>query len=425
MLNDWLLVVLLVSAIALVFRGIRRRSVVYEFHFLFGWATLGFVVLQLAGIRNDPMVPAEGTSIALIMAILSCWMVYWGHIAARSAGPIEVHWAFYDRYLIVGAIFLTLVGAAFMLLVYRLGPAQVESQWTGPITIYYFLARCAVYALIIACIVFLRTGSRVALAIVCIVIALYMERFIISGRRGDLIEIALIPLLALWFQRRVAVPRTLVIGGIVMMTLLIHSIGDYRGRVRDEGPIEAFKNVEWSENLKSLYQQGGGEMKNAAFKLSATNLKGNYDLGAFHWNVLIHSYVPGQLIGQNFKRDIMFEIEDSAYEEYGYQPISGSTSGGLTDAYGSFWYFGALLFFAISYVMTRLFISGSRENVMAQIFYMGCIGGALHTVTHHTGSFYVAFINVVLFVLPFLLLARRGGILRRIAVGFSSHQDLR
>lgn len=407
-MNDWLYVLLIISTGVLILSGIRRRSAVYEFGFLFGWAFAGFVVLQIAGVKTDPLIPVDGLTITLIMGILSVWLVLWGQTAARSAGPISIDWAFHDRFLLIGAIILAGVGSYFMILVREYAPLQTERQWSGPITIYIFMARCLIYALIIASIVYLRTGSVVALAIIGLVFLLQFDRLFIGARRADLIEMALIPALAVWFNRRIALPRILVIGAIALMTILINSVGEYRGLVSQVGPVEAMKQVRWIDNSRQIYSVGGAEVENAVYQLSAVNRQASFDFGAFHWNVLVSSYVPGQILGINFKEDLMFEFDDLAYSEYRYEGVPGSTSSGLSDAFSSFWYFGAFIFFGISFFMTRLFESGTRGNVLAQIFYMTCITAALHSVTHHTGLFYISLINAIIFMGPFLILARRG-----------------
>jgi hypothetical protein len=85
---------------------------------------------------------------------------------------------------------------------------------------------------------------------------------------------------------------------------------------------------------------------------------------------------------------------------------TGSTVTGLTDAFHSFWFFGAVKFFLIGFVMSRWWRAASAGNRVAQMVLMLCAGASLQVTTHTTYLFFLIFGEIVTFLLPALHYAR-------------------
>jgi len=119
--------------------------------------------------------------------------------------------------------------------------------------------------------------------------------------------------------------------------------------------------------------------------------------------------VPGQIFGDAFKTSLLLELDQNASfaQFYRYNNVGGSTNTGMSDAFASFWYFGALKFFIIGYVISKLYKSANNNNIFAQCFLMLCFIGGLESVTHGTDRFFMTLPRLILFLLPSLYFARR------------------
>jgi hypothetical protein len=133
----------------------------------------------------------------------------------------------------------------------------------------------------------------------------------------------------------------------------------------------------------------------------------NFDLGAYHWNAIVFSYVPAQLVGRDLKESLYLPLADPALDEYLYSPPLGSTSTGFSDSFHSFWYFGCLEFFIVAFIMQRLWWVARGGNLMAQLLYMLFPVQALQVITHDTHHFVAPWIHIAIFLLPLMLWARR------------------
>jgi hypothetical protein len=141
-----------------------------------------------------------------------------------------------------------------------------------------------------------------------------------------------------------------------------------------------------------------------------------FDLGAFHWNMLVFTYVPAQIVGTDLKNALYLPLGDPALEEYQYRPPMGSTVTGLSDAFGSFWYFGCLKFLLIAVVMQKLWLAARSGSITAQLLYMLLPVQAMQAVTHFTNNFLLPWPHMAMFLLPALLFARRA----RVSAGRSN-----
>lgn len=405
-----LLLILSLLCLALIAWGMNAKGRYYEFPFLAGGTFVSFVLPQLIGLRNSQELPDGALDKTILMAILCAGMCYCGY--AWRGRPLErFNWPLVDQKLILVSALLTLVGAYFFFAISRL-PEDVRenSSWTGLPVAYLFFAQVLGYGFAIAMTLFADKRSNAALGIAIFAGLFYLDRIFLSGRRGVTLEFVFVIMLSLWFGRRLALPRPVVLLALVLGTLALHSTGDYRVVAADEGADrwKRVKDIAFMENLQKQLTEGGSEMANAVYSIAATERNGSYDFGVFHWNTLVFNYVPAQLLGDEFKQSLMIPLEDAdAYKMYGHQASSGSTFSGLVDAFGSFWYFGCLKFFAIGFVLRRLYVTAMAGHFIAKLCYILMITNALHCITHHTQWFVSPWIHFAIFLLPAVYYARQ------------------
>lgn len=414
-MTDLLLVVFAAECAALLYWGLLRRERLYQFPFLAGATFVGWMLPQLVGLSNNEFLPAGALNKTLLMAILCAAMCYLGYVLNRR--PLQAwSWTFDDTRLLYSAAVLSVTGAYFFFAIGRL-PEELTAvaQWTGIPTVYAFFAYLLSYGFAVALVAYLRRPSKPALLVILFDCLFYLDRMVIHGRRAEIVAFSVMVLLALWFQRGLVLPRTVVVAGLLGGTLLINSIGDYRAAMlSEEGPLWCdIASIDYLANLKSLFTEGGDELTNAVYNIEAVDRTHDFDFGLYHWNAMVFSYIPAQFLGQDFKDSLMIELSNPAYTEFLYDPHTGTTPTGLSDAFGSFWYFGSLKFFLIGFVMSRLYRGAQRGHLAAQVLLMVTMTPALHTITHSTHWLLKEWPQIFVFLLPALYFAKTGTVPRK------------
>jgi hypothetical protein len=395
----------------LLLQGMLGRGAIYQYPFLAGATFGGYVLPQLIGLSNDRFLPPGSVSATLVMASLCAAMCWVG--AAAAGKPVHRSYPDYDeRRLLIVSTFLSLIGAYFFYAISRLPPEMFQgTQWTGLPVAYLFFARVMTYGFALAVLLYARTRSRLALALVIYGTMFYLNGIIIGGRRQDLVEFSMIFLMAWWFQRDRCLPRPLMLAGVVLGVLFVNSTGEYRTATgAKEGPKwDEVANIDFVGNIERLTAHGGPELTNAAYNIAAVDRSMKFDLGVYHWNALVFSYVPAQIVGADLKHILYLPLAMPAREEFFYSPVTGSTATGLSDAFQSFWYFGCLKFFLIAFVMQKLWWAARSGSITAQLCYMLMPVQALQAITHTTHYFVAPWVHIAIFLLPALMFARRRG----------------
>lgn len=408
-MTESLIIIFAGICLGLIAWGMRGPGRFYEFPFLAGGTFTGFVLPQLIGLRNNENLPDGALDKTLFMSILCASMCFAGYMwRCRPMG--RMNWQFSETKLIRVSGLLVLVGAYFFFSISRL-PEEVKeiSTWSGLPVAYLFFAQVLGYGFAITFLLFARTNSRRALAIAIFAGLFYMDRIFLAGRRGVALEFVFVILLSLWFGRRFALPRPIVMAGLIFGVLALHSTGDYRAATvnEDESKWTQIKNIAFVENLNGQLTAGGSELENAVYSIAATDQTAEFDYGIFHWNTLVFNYVPAQILGDEFKQSLTIPLENTdTYSLFGHTPSLGSTVTGMVDAFGSFWYFGCLKFFIIGFVVRRIYAAALEGHFVAQIFYMLIITDALHSITHHTQWFVSPWVHMSIFLMPALYYAR-------------------
>lgn len=397
---------LFVVCVALMVQGLKRRDGIYGFPFLAGATFLGFIVPQMIGLANDRFLPVgafEQTAVFTILCAIMCGLGW----AAGDRPSTAFRWVFDETRLLRVAAFVSLFGAYFYFAMSRLPPeVRMSTMPSGTAVMYLFFARMLTYGFIVAVLCFARRPSRFALAIALFDAVFVVDRFVMGGKRGEFVEFGLAILLALWFHRRWVLPRTLAVAAVLMSIVGLNSIGDYRNNTREQnGPsLEGLAQIDVVANFQEVLKNGAPEMRNAIFLINAYSQAQEWDYGAFHWNVLVWNFVPAQLVGQTLKQSLVIPT----FDDRNYTPDLGSTETGMADAFGSFFWFGCLKFFAIAYFLARVYRAASSGWVLAQIIYVLSIPSAMLAITHHTQWVPSTLAQFALMLLPFLFIARVG-----------------
>lgn len=409
-------------AIGILLRYSKTRIGMLQFPFLAVAVMLGWILPQFISLSLDqsvPQVPIAKTIFYTTFFLLFGWL---GYVSTSRPARLCARLYSNSRLLAAGYV-LSLFGAFFFFKVTSLAQEATEltgGLWTGPITIYVFFASTLSIGTAIAATVYARKQTFTSLILLLIGISFMLHRVVISGRREDAMSLFVLILFLVYFRWRWVPPRWSVFATLTAGALFVASIGDYRGimlQAQAAGQsgfnFAALADINFVETfMQSFRSNQGGELLNAAMIIEGIEQSGKLDLGLSLWNHLIHSYVPGQLVGNELKNALTFPLANVALEEMGHRFPTGTTSTGMAESFRSFWYFGIFVFFLIGIIMSRWFKSAMRGNIAAQIMIILITPKSLMAITHGTNAFFSEFIALAVFLGPALFFARRTAIPR-------------
>lgn len=403
-----LLALLILICVTLLAWGYRKPERMLHYPFLAGCVFTGFVYPQLLGLSmNSEKLPPYALDKTIFMTILCIGACYLGHTINKT--PFQFfNWPFDNSRLLTAATILSLSGAYFFFKVSELAEGIMTNRWTGIVTIFVFLSTTLTIGLAIALAVHTLYPSRWSLAIIIFDVAFYLHRIVFLGRRRFTFEFIIMLGLVFWFRFRKLPSRLALVTIIILFTFWINSVGDYRTAVigEESGGFKDVFKIDFVGNLQGIASEGGHDLTNAVYNIEAFDRRGNFDMGLRHWNGFIDYHVPGQFVGYDIKRNLMVNLDNAALKEFNYRPKTGSTNTGISDSFLSFWYFGAIKFLVIAYVMRSLFRAANRNSLVALILLMLIYSGALESITHNTGRFFIAWFRIIAFLGPSLLFAK-------------------
>lgn len=416
-LNFFLLFSLSLIIWAIIARFSVQRHMLLQYPLLMAVVCAGWVMPQLIGLYWTEVVPPDALAKTVVFISLCLVAGAWGYTSTCRIFPMARWELSYDR-LQIGALVLMLIGTYFYYRVSQLAAEATELYggfWTGQITIFVFLSKLFSIGFFCAIAANVQRPSLLNRGMILAGVVMYLQRVVIYGRREDAIELFTILLLFLWSKYRWVPRRWMFFGSIVIGALFVNATGLYRDLMIDPETFSwsgaTLSDIIAIDFLGTFIEgitdpKGNQELKNAVLIIGASDISMSFDGGLSLWNHLVFSFVPGQIVGAALKSDLMLHLPNNAYQVYGHIPFPGTTSTGFATAFKSFWYFGALEFFVIGYVMrrwTNAFFQGSTTGL---IFLMMLTSQSLIAITHTTHDLVSIFVAIGAFLIPVLLFAR-------------------
>jgi hypothetical protein len=81
----------------------------------------------------------------------------------------------------------------------------------------------------------------------------------------------------------------------------------------------------------------------------------------------------------------------------------------MSDAFESFWYLGVFIFLLIAYLLGRIYRAAMAGSTTGQLLYILSAADSMEVITHHTQWIFSEWVQMGLFLLPALALARARG----------------
>jgi hypothetical protein len=220
-------------------------------------------------------------------------------------------------------------------------------------------------------------------------------------------------LLYIWWKKGKILSRWIFIALFLVGMVFINLIGIYRSlQVIDSSKLSSFtqklqmaSQINWIETFKDFLNNPTTELLNATLIIDSTEKYFFFDGGLSIWNAFVHSYIPATFLGREFKESLKLKFPDTSYEVYGHIPHIGTTLTGLSDSFQSFWWFGFIKFFLISYLM-KIWYSSSKDSIIGKVVITQLYPVSLLAITHDTHHFFLVFIKLFVFLMPILYLSK-------------------
>lgn len=404
----FLLLLFIAECLFLIIWGNIKPERVYEYPYLAGLVLIAIILVQLIGFINSQKIDSLILIKLQFMIILCTAALYFGYKKGQKKASL-FNWEFQNKRLLISSVILSSIGGVFLFLYSRLPLEYISGYISGIAVIYNFFGMTLLYGFSIALLLYLRTKSKLALLIVLVDSFFYLDRIFIAGRRAETFEFIFAIFLAMWFVKKILIPRKYILLFFLIGILLLYSTADYRKITLESNKFywEDILKVPFFENIKYIISNGGYEVEAAAYEIAATDNKKSFDFGLSQWDRIIYTYFPSYLYGYNFKESLMFNInKDISFKEFGFARMKSTTKTGFTDAFQSFWYFGFINFFLIAFIMGKLYYSARKGKIIYQIFYILILSKSLMVITHSTSWFFMPWVHIGVFLFPFLMYSK-------------------
>jgi hypothetical protein len=399
----WLNVAL---ALGMFIGGFCQPTGYMQLPFLIALPYAGWYLPQAAVLLDDTSLPTGGLSTLLVMSFLCLAATWAGWRLAVGPRPLR------RMKLIVPVdqlkwptLILTLVAITIQILIMsRPDEERAAGIWTGPLTILAFFSRIGIVSGILSCALLLERRSLWTIALAGANLVLFSGPLLIAFRRSDTVQFIFLIMLCLFFVIGKRIPRVFIAVGMIAGFAYVNGVAHLRSlsgayALSDDGKIEShvptleeISQIDWFD--VKVFEEGKliSETRNAAVSMYTIDKTGSLSLGAEVWDQLIFSYVPGQLVGFDFKRSFMSgaDLVSLATNAGGYESLIGTTWTGFTQPYHDFWFLGAFVFFFLGRYMGQHFLRAHLGSLKSLCIYTALLPMALETVTH---SGYYVLIN--------------------------------
>lgn len=378
-----------------------KKGRIYEFPFWMG--TLGmtyFFPLAYYAVSNEQFVGniySSGMWFATL-CMIAVWAGFKQSYSREVAGQSWLDASFNFEKLVTAGIVLSVAGFFFQLKLQSLPEEMLaQTQWSGATVKYLFLASVFKIGFLTLWLAYLRQKKRIIPKILIFMIPgllLLLNTAVVQGRRAAMMDLAAYILIGLWFARRVAFSRIILIVGLAIGLVLLSAIGTYRSIMNND-------EVSLSERLKELShadlvgdskknaKDTGYDFNNYIYYRRVLADEGKFNFGVSHWNGFVHGFIPAQLVGKTLKEALKIQFSAVKYipiaeQRYGHKFRTGTVSTGYLGAFGSFGWFGFIKFYLIGWIMGILYRHAMNGSFLAQLLYIYVLTAGMHAISHGT-----------------------------------------
>ncbi|WP_052312579.1 hypothetical protein [Geminocystis herdmanii] len=396
---DLYLFLFITICIAIVGWSIIRLERIYQFPFFMASVFLSFILPQAIAIVDNPGIAVTNTALERMLiysclCVAMCWLGYQFSPNENRLNSLNIE---IDEHKLfkAGLVLLTIgLGCSFALSRIEIQIAA-NNQWTGIATILSFFQGTLNIALPLFLLRALKNPSVLNIALTAITAFPTLQAIILAGRRQPTVAFLITIGLCIFIGKRYIPPRFALVVLIPIATYVIPLLGRLRGKFWELVFTANWEAIQSNsqEGLEAVIEGEILELRNATLVMDYAVQLDQYGYGRELWNNFIFGYVPGQLVGWQFKESLQFNNNYDLAGFYGYQPHSGTTLTGMGDSFMDFGFFGCLFFALMAYVYKTLWVSTIKgKSMISTLLYISLIDSAMVSVTHGIGRFLNEFI---------------------------------
>lgn len=374
--------------------GLVRPDRVYQYPFYMAAIFISFILPQGFALLDNPgAARPEAIERVLLMACLCaamCWAGYQmkpnAEFVEKISIPIDEHKLF--RMGVVMTIFCYSLRGVLGSAIRATG--LTGGAWSGPITIIAFFYSIINIAFAITLIHAIKYPNFRNILVAIISSYPLMELAFGGGRRSILIALILTIGLAFFYVRRYLPPRLLSLSAIGASAYLLPLIGQDRGEFWSKFFTLQFDQISWTKSFDATLAGTTLELRNAAIMMDASQHTGQYGFGTGYWDYFVFRFIPGQLLGRDFKSALQFNLVDrNVLESFDYSVPTGTTPTGIGDSFIEFSFFGCFFYFFQAFLFKHIWAAAiEKKNLVNQVLYVGLLSNVSLNITHSTSAFF-------------------------------------
>jgi len=359
----WVGGIWILTAFGLAWGMVDTRRII-EAPFLFAVSMAVIVCPQLLVAALNPWrVPDEAFWVFCLMVVLCTVGLYAGYflprLPCRSGRRSDRVWAIDQHRVFQVGILIACIGTIGALKVYSFGHIE---EWRGWPVYWYTLSKLTLPGVSLIVISYTRSGKSSRLLIATVLSVFPVIAILTAGRRSMTILLPMtfmVPLLL--HDRRLRIPRWTIAAAISALLVVVYAFPYWRSQFADYGHLEAIRQKSIGDVVESVVSPDVDktlEVIDAMILTGATYRMGRYDGGAVPlYNTLVQHYVPGSLLGHDFKDSLRLGSGmsvDWVQDAYGRPVASYTAKTAFADLFRSFWFAGSAVMALIGLGFRRL-----------------------------------------------------------------------
>jgi hypothetical protein len=342
-------------------RGVLKDpKKMYELPFIFSMVGLVFIIPIAFAVLDEPQIaPDLGYNIFMINASMCFWAAIIGYNKFRPRINIYKSVNYDHKKMLYGLIPLFIISQAAS---WYLSTIEVEGLWSGLPVYVLFFARFYRPAAIVLMINYLLRPTKLGLILLVIWLIGPLNLIFIAGRRSEVAILALTILVPLFFIKKWTPPKAAIFPAIFVAFFVVTMFPIIR-QYTLQGNFDQVSKLNYSELLDDYFQnESTNEFVESTLNLGAVYRSESYSYGTGFYNYFIKQYIPGGILGRDFKNNLMmdpgFNIETirNNYGDYGdfkfyLAPI------GYAQAFYEFGFLSFIVFYFFGRICKKLFIN--------------------------------------------------------------------
>lgn len=410
--------------VAMFLHGITRKNYHINPVFLSAIVFGGYLLPQIIAYQSVYTGSVESSTYIVAVSMSIACLIFFSlgllNISCKIPKSSNVFFLIKPKFKLL-LIFYAFLGVSSKVYLIRNGAEATlinSGQWSGFITIVAFMAKALNFCYFFSLYALCQKGLKVTSfykALFFVSLAVFVLEIVVFGRRTALIELALTTAFVLWFSRGWVPSRKMALilgGGVIGFVTLVPFYREAIYLATSVDPsLSIFDRFTIGLNgmllMESAYFHVNSNMSDFISSLNIYRtvlLEQNYTYGADAWNIVIHRFVPAQIVGSDLKAAIQISHGVQINDHFG--AITGAMKTGMAVSFVSFGFLGPILFFIVAKIYSLFYEKASRGNIVFQVLCATTIYGLLLAFPSSIYNFHIFVLESLFFLTPLIVMKR-------------------